>query len=322
MNEFKDWASAIGMETDDKGLPSLGTVIGHIRGAVVETGFVSRGRITNGLKEAYRPFAIDETALRSVVDEALRILLLSGDVDEFTTGAGRGYATTPPRRVHWGSDQVALLGGAVGADSHASVRRSPASNADEATISSALVDELGRPEWRSALVEIGAADASEEGASALFAFAQTLAASGERCSLDEPQTVAVLGGRGRYFGQGDSAPLSGRWQRVAGDGCFPAVITSGYVRRQVVLSVLGGMATLWEPQSRDLWNWVAVGATLAAGDPALSFDPSTGRLDFLTPPPRQIERAALLTGTQLGSWSWEIDANSYAVIAGLIDPRR
>lgn len=321
MTGSREWAVAIGFETDDKGQPSLGTVLGHVRSAVVETGFVSRGRITTGLKEAYRPLAIDETALRSTVDEVLRILLLSGDVDEFATGAGRGYTATPPRRIHWGGDQVTLLGGGVEAASPARVRRAPASESDGMMISIALAEELGRPEWRSALVEMGAADAPEEGAAALFALARTLSESGERYSLEEPQAVVVLSGRGRFFGQADNPP-SGRWQRVTGDGCFPAVITSGYAPRHVVLNISNGAATLWQPQSRDLWKWVVIGATMAAGDPVQSFDPAARRLDFLTPPPQQIERAALVAGTQIGPWSWEIEANAYAVIAGLTEPPR
>jgi hypothetical protein len=321
MSEFGAWAEAIAFEVDDKGQPSLGTVLCHIRSAIVEAGFVSRGRITSGLKEAYRPFTIDETALRSTVDEALRILLLSGDVDEFTTAAGRGYAVTPPRRIHWGGDQVVLLGGGVEAASSPRVRRAPASESDETIISIALAEELGRPEWRSVLVEMGVADAPEEGVAALFALAQALSGSGEHYSLDEPQAVVVLSGRGRFFGQAENPP-SGRWQRVTDDGCFPAVITSGYAPRHVVLSISNGAATLWQPPSRDVWRWIVVGATVAAGDAALSFDPAIGRLDFLTPPPRQVERAALLTGTQLGAWSWEIDVKAYSVIADLIEPRR
>ncbi|CAN7216723.1 hypothetical protein [Mesorhizobium sp. LjNodule214] len=321
MKGVEAWADAIGFENEDGNRPPLSVVLGHVRGAIVEAGFVSRARITSGLKEAYRPFAIDEIALRSTIDEALSILLLSGDIDEFTTSAGRAYAATPPRRIHWGGDQVVLLGSVAGSESPVSVRRVPASEPDDTAISVALTDELGRPEWRSALVEMGVSDAPEDGAAALFTFAQTLAASGERYSLDEPQAVAMLSGRGRFFGQAENAP-SGRWQRHPGDGCFPAVITSGYSPRHVVVNISDGEATLWQPQSRDLWRWVVVGATLAATDPALAFDPVTGRLDFLTPPPRQMERAALLTGKRVGPWSWEIDANSYAVIAGIIEPRR
>jgi hypothetical protein len=164
---------------------------------------------------------------------------------------------------------------------------------------------------------LGAADALDEGPTALFAVAQTLAASGERYSLSEPQSVAVLSGRGRFFGQADNAP-SGRWQRIASDGYFPAMIKSGFSVRTVVLRISDGAATLWQPSSRDLWRWIVVGATLAAGEPVLSYDPATAQLDFFTPPPGQLERAALLTGTQLGPWSWKIDAQAFIVIEGFI----
>ena len=321
MSSAKSWAEAIRAKSDTEGQLELGSVIMHIRDAIIEAGFVSRGRITSGLKEAYRPLGVEETGLRAAIDEALRTLLLSGDVDEFTTGAGRGYAATPPRRIIWGGIEVALLGSTSGGEATAHIRRVAATEADAATITISLAEELGRPEWRSALVELIAADAPDESASALFDFAATLAASGEPYSLDEPQTVAVLSERGRFFGRAESAP-SGRWRRFMGDGCFPAVIQSGFAPRYVVLSVTDGLATLWQPQSRDLWRWVVVGATLAAGDAAVSYDPVTKRFNFLTPPPRQVERAALLTGTRRGPWSWVLDASAYAVIASLMGSPR
>jgi hypothetical protein len=315
------WAEAIGAERDVDGQPLLETVLAHIRSAVIEAGYVSRGRITSGLKEAYRPLGADEKKLRDIVDEALRVLLLSGDFDEFTTGAGRGYAATSPRYVAWRGNSVAMLGSILGGNDRDLVRRVATDEVDPATITMPLVIELGRPEWRSSLVDLNAADVLDEGVSALFSLASTLAASGERYSLDEPSAVAVLSGRGRFFGRPENTP-SGRWQRAAVDGCFPAVIKSGFISRYVVLNIVDGQATLWQPVSRDLWRWVVVGATMAAGDPVISYNLATQQLDFLAPPPRQIERAALLSGKQIGPWSWNVDAQAHAVIAELTTAAR
>src|SRR5687768_12160414 len=93
------WAQAIAFECGDNDQPALARVLNHIRNATIEGGFVSRGRITRGLKEAYGPFHLDESKLTSAIDEAIELLLLSGDVDEFHTSAGRAYAATPPRRI-------------------------------------------------------------------------------------------------------------------------------------------------------------------------------------------------------------------------------
>jgi len=318
---FSAWGEVIGLAQDETGKPALAAVLHHLRSAIIEAGFISRGRITGGLKEAYRPFAIDDAVVKDVIEEALRLLCLSGDVDEFTTNGGRGYAATPPRRVDWGGVEVALLGAVASGPVDAIVRRVPAAERDDAMASVTLADELGRPEWRSALVELGAADAPGESAAVVFAVAQTLAASGDRYSLDEQQAVAVVSGRGEFFGRAENAP-SGRWQRVAVDGCFPAAIRSGFTTRNVVLSISGGEATLWQPPNRDLWRWVVVGATLCGGDPVLRYDPGNARLDFLTPPPRQAERAVLLAGTQIGPWSWTIDRNGYSMLADLMGARR
>lgn len=310
------WEEAIGYEQGSDGQPLLATVLGHLRGAVIEAGFVGRGHITRGLKEAYRPLGTNETALSLKIDDAIRCLCLSGDVDEFSTSAGRGYAATPPRLVDWGHHQVAVLGATTVSLSHEIVRRIP-STPDKELIRIGLEDELGRSEWRSALVELGAVDAPGATPVALFDAAQTHATGGERYSLDEPQAVAVLSGRGEFFGQAENAPV-GRWKRIDGDGCFPAVIRSGYSSRSVVLSIAGGAARLWQPSTLDVWRWIVVGATLAAGDPVLRYDRNTEKLDFLTPPPMQAERTVLLTGTQIGPWSWTIDAKACGVLARLM----
>lgn len=318
MSAMETWADVIAFKRGEDSRPSLSTVLNHVRGAIIEAGFVSRGRITSGLKEAYRPFAIDDAALRDVVEEALRLLLLSGDIDQFTTSAGRGYAATRPRRIAWGGDKTALLGAVSDGISDSIVRHVPSSDTlGDAVASLDLVDELGRPEWRSILVELGGADAPAGNAAALFVHAQSRAASGERFSLDEPDKVAVVSGRAEFFGKAENVP-SGRWQRVAGDGCFPATIRAGYTTRNVVLHISGKEATLWQPPTRDIWRWIVVGQTLAQGDTVLRYDRASSTLEFLTPPPRQAERAALIVGAQSSAWSWVVDEQAHAAIAALM----
>lgn len=317
MSATDPWAQAIAFERDGDGQPTLANVLNHIRSAIVEAGFVNRGRITRGLKEAYAPFDLVESALATKIDEALELLRLSGDIDELHTAAGRGYAATPPRRVDWGSSEVTVLGATTISAPPAIVRRMASSETDEALMTVQLDDELGRPDWRSALVELAGADAPQDTAGALFQFSQTLAASGERYSLDEPQRVAVVSGRGDFFGRAENTP-SGRWKRIDADGFFPAAIRTGFSTRLVVLAIAGNNATLWQPPTADVWRWVVVGATLASGDRVLRYDQKTGALDFLTPPPRQAERVALLAGHQTGAWSWRIDDKAYATLAKII----
>lgn len=309
------WSDAIGYTANEAGAPSLVTVVEHLRAAVTEAGFVSRGRITSGLKEAYRPLGVDEALIREKADAAIQLMLLSGDIEEYATSAGRGYAGTAPRLIRWDGDRVSLLGASdLGTGP---VRHFSADAPLNDIVRIALVEELGRPEWRNALVELGAADAPNRDARALFAFSQALAASGERYSLDEPNAVAVVSGRADFFGGADPAP-SGRWRRVDADGFYPAAIRTGYTLKNVVLHVAGKDTTLWQPPSRDIWRWIVVGQTLSQGDPVLLYDPGSGVLDFLTPPPRQAERAALITGVQQAPWSWKLNHGAYEVIAALM----
>jgi hypothetical protein len=317
MSGTDPWAEAIGFKRDADGQPELASVAHHIRSAIIEAGFVTRGRITRGLKEAYKPFDLDQSVLEAKIDRSLELLHLSGDIDEFNTGAGRGYAPTPPRRVDWGGSEVAVLGATTIAESPTLVRRTAASETDEDLIDVQLDDELGQPAWRPMLVELGGADAPQGNARALFELCQTLAGGGERYSLDEPQRVAVVSGRGEFFGRAENAP-SGRWQRIDGDGCFPAAIRSGFNTRLVVLSISGNRATLWQPPTVDLWRWIVIGATLARGDPTFRYNQTTGALDFLTPPPRQAVRVALLTGRQTNRWSWRIDDKAYGALAKIM----
>ena len=104
------WSDAIGFYTDENGAPAITSIVAHVRAAVAEAGYVSRGRITGGLKEAYRPLGVNETVLREQSDAAIDRMLLSGDLEEHSTSAGRGYAATSPRLIDWGSSDVSLLG--------------------------------------------------------------------------------------------------------------------------------------------------------------------------------------------------------------------
>ena len=320
MSNVDDWALAIDLQRDQEGTRLLGGVVAHIRNAVIEGGFITRGRITSGLKEACRPLGIDESVLRALIEEALRLLMSTGDVDELTTGAGRGYAATSPRRIHWGGSRDALLGG-IGLTSSKAVRRVEGTEgAADSAVMTTLRDELGRPAWRNILVELGGADRPDGDASTLTDFARTLTSSGERYSLDEPENIAVLSGRSEFFGSAEQ--LKGRWQGIGDDGFYPAVVRSGYTNRNVLLAIQGREATLWQPPSRDIWNWCVVGYTLAAGAPVIRYDHAQTKLDFLTPPPMQAERAALLTGEQLSPWSWHLDEHAYQVVAALMGSPR
>jgi len=318
MNKVEPWSDAIGFVADDGGGPSLETVVAHVRSAIMEAGFVSRGRITSGLKESYRPLGLDEAAIRVQTEAAIHAMLLSGDIEEYATSAGRGYVGTNPRLIHWGGDSVSLLGSSeIGTGL---VRQFPESKEFDGTfVKIPLLEELGRPEWRNALVELGAADVPNGDARALSAYSQALAASGERYSLDEPEAVAVVSGRGEFFGRADPSP-SGRWQRVNSEGFFPAAIRTGYTVKNVILHVAGKDTTLWQPPSRDIWRWIVVGQTLTQGDPVIRYNPATNVLDFLTPPPRQAERAALLVGAQHGPWSWKVDRSAYEIVSTLMSP--
>lgn len=296
-----------------------GNVLRHIRDAVRAAGYVSRGRITSGCKEAYRPLGIEDEALRTAIDEAIGLLMRSGDIDELSTGAGRGYAPTPPRRIVWGGSDDTILGSAP-ISSDETVRHLSDAAALPEYIAIPLCRELGRPAWRNVLVELGGGDEPTGDATALSYYAQALTSSGERFALDEPNRVAVLSGSGNYYGF--PRDVSGRWARASDEGFYPAVIESGFTQRRVLLATQDGAATLWEPPSRDVWHWIIVGSTLSQGSPVWKYDAASETFEFLTPPPRQAERAAMLTGAQLSPWSWRVDPKAHGIIAGLLGAPR
>jgi hypothetical protein len=316
MSVVSAWSEAINFVPDETGGPSLETVVEHVRSAIIEAGFVSRGRITSGLNEAYRPLGLEEVKTSKMIEAAINLMLLSGDLEEYTTSAGRGYAATPARLIHWDGDLLCVLGAST--QGSGTVRQFPASGQlDDFVVRITLLEELGRPEWRDALVELGAADAPDGDPRALFAFSKALAASGDRYSLDEPNAVAVVSGRSEFFGSAEPV-LSGRWRGVDATGFYPAAIRAGYATKNVVLHVAGKDTTVWQPPSRDIWRWIVVGHTLAQGDPVLRYDDTNCVLDFLTPPPRQAERAALLSGVRKAPWSWKLDRRAYRLIAQLM----
>lgn len=307
------WSETLVFSGEPKQL--RGNVLRHIRDAVREAGYVSRGRITSGCKEAYRPLGIEDEALRTAIDEAIILLMRSGDIDELATGAGRGYAPTQPRRIVWGGADDTILGGAA-VSSDETVRHLGDGTALADYIAIPLPRELGRPAWRDALVALGGTDEPAGDARTLSDYARALTSSGERFALDEPNKVVVLSGSGGYYGFPHD--VSGRWARASGEGFYPAVIESGFTQRRVLLTIQDGAATLWEPPTRDVWHWIIVGFTLSRDAPVWKYDPATGIIEFLTPPPRQAERAAVLTGVRLSPWSWRVDAEAHAIIAGLL----
>lgn len=315
MSNSPQWADVLHLQTEER---LAASVLRHIRDAIREGGYVSRGRITAGIREAYRPLGIAEDTLRAAIDDAIGALMRSGDIDELATGAGRGYAPTAPRRLVWGgADNVVL--GAVALSSGDPVRRLPVDDRTE-LIAAPLHVELGRPAWRDALVELGGADQPQHDARALSDYARALASSGERYSLEEPQNLAVLSGSGAYFGSPDGP--SGRWARADRDGCFAATISGGYQKRRVILAIENGKATVWEPPTRDIWHWIIVGITLSAGQPVWAVNREAETFEFLSPPPRQVERAALLTGHQVAPWSWRLDDQARNVIESLLGSPR
>lgn len=315
------WSEAIGFEPDENGQPSIATIVEHIRNAVIEAGFVSRGRMTSGLKESYRPLRVDEGLVAQRMDQALDVLTKTGDFIELTTATGRAYAPSQARRVIISEDRHVLLGAANHGDYSGIVRRGPSSAVSAEPIPVRTLDaEIGLAEWRLALVELGGSDSSEDGAASLYDFARALASSGEYLRLADAD-IAVLSGRGDFFGSFDKLP-SGRWQNPGAAGSFPAAIRKQYGASFVVLNSEGSHGSIWQPQSRDLWRWAALGFTLSVGDPIYRFDQQTRIVKFLVPLPRQLERLMLLSARLETTWSWVVTDATIRVLENLVGKPR
>ncbi len=297
------WPEAIGFEADEDGQPTLATIVQHLRTAVTEAGFVTRGRITSGLKESYRPMRVDETLLGQRRDEALDLLTKTGDLIQLTTATGRAFAPSQARRVRLSDDRHVLLGAAEYSEFTGPVRQGPASatGADAIPLVS-LEAEIGLADWRLFLVELGGADEPSGNAMDFSNFAASLARSGQPVRLDDSD-IAVLSGRGDFFG-GFDKPISGRWQNPGISGCFPAAIRKPYGSTLVIVSADGSEGSFWQPPSRDVWRWATIGFTLSLGDPIYRFDRNTGVVKFMVPLPLQLERLMLLTSPQESTWSW------------------
>lgn len=297
------WSEAIEFEADEGGKPTLATVVNHVRSAVIEAGFVTRGRITSGLKEAYRPMRVNETVLGQRRDEALGLLTKTGDLIQLTTATGRAFAASQARRVILSEGQHALLGAVEHSAFSGTVRRGPASAMNMDSIATVSIEaEIGMPDWRLFLAEFGGTDDPNGGSRSFFAFAASLARSGQPIRIDDSD-IAILSGRGDFFGSFDK-PVSGRWQSPGASGCFPAVIRKPFGSTLIIVAVDGSEASFWQPPSRDVWRWATIGFTLSLGDPIYRVDQQTGIAKFMVPLPRQLERLMLLASRQEATWSW------------------
>lgn len=311
------WAKAIGFEAGEDDQPNDATLIEHIRNAVIEAGLVARGRITSGLREAYRPLQIDENILALKMDRALDTLTKSGDLLELTTATGRAYMASQARLVQIDEHRNVLLGSAQ-SEAFSGVVRAGSRSAlsPEPMPITTLEAEIGVPDWRLALVELGGFDDRHGDAGSLYKFAKALASSGQHFRLDDAD-IAILSGQGDFFGSFNK-PVTGRWQNVGAVGCFPAVLRKQYTAEFIIVNSDEADASFWKPETIDLWRWVTIGFTLSLGQPIFRFDKDTGLVGFLVPLPRQLQRLMLLAAEPKGAWNWIASETAMWVLERLV----
>lgn len=302
-----EWADAIGVTLDEAGAPLQSDIATQIRSAILATGTLRRGQITRGLNEAYAPFNLTESVIRSSIDQVLDDLVLIGDLTELKTASGAAFILTPPRLVVIDEERAALLGASAHEGGGGSIARQLAPDdwpSGEATLRTYLRDELGLPDWRVGLVKAGGLDAPLGTAETLFAHLVRLSAGGERLEILTPDKVRVLAGSQSYFGRYDAPQLEGRWHAATADGDFCAARHVGHGWRQCMLSVRAGRASIWEGDDPDLWRWAVVGQTLASGASLYRYDPEAGEFAMHVPPPRQVRRLLALGAMSVGPWRW------------------
>ena len=218
----------------------------------------------------------------------------------------RGYAAAPCRlgRQHGRSARRRRLGVIAG---HCSPDAGRASDC-LTMMNVRLDDELGRPDWRSALVDLGGADAPGWRSRAL---SSPMRRKRWPQAASDIRSTSLNAWRSSAGQASFSAEPKTRHRAVEAGveqtAASPRAIRSGYITHTLFCHV-------------GEWRGDAVAAAqlrplaldrrrrdLGTGDPVLRYDPTTRALDFLTPPPRQAERVALLTGDRTGPWSWRID---------------
>ncbi|QCQ98028.1 hypothetical protein [Brevundimonas sp. SGAir0440] len=302
------WAEAIGAELDDAGLPTIETVVGHIRAAAAVEPYLLRSRITRALKESYSPFGGEDGDLGPLIHQGCDILVRLGDLTAFQSDGGLGYVATPERLVELDADRVVVLGMSAGSATPVTglVRRLSRDTAIE-TISAPLVglaDELGPPEWRLHILALGGMDERTGGPGGLFTRLAGAAASGERLDRAEPAALRVLSKRGPYFGKAQVVAGDGRWTGLLGEGAFCASRRKTYSWQNCVISASAQGVRAVDVTNLDRWRWAVVGQTRLAGDPV--FDWHDGQLQCFTPPPFQLQRLLDLSGDNVGPWKWAV----------------
>jgi hypothetical protein len=302
------WAEAIGVELDDAGLPTIKTVVSHIRSAAAVEPYLLRSRITRALKESYSPFGSEDGELGSRIHQACDVLVRLGDLTAFQSDGGPGYVATPERLVELDGDRVVVLGISAGSATPTTglVRRLPRDTALE-TISAPLIslaDELGPPDWRLHILALGGMDERMGGPRALFTRLAGAASSGERLDRAEPAALRVLSKRGSYFGKAHIVAGDGRWTGLAGEGVFCASRRKTHSWQNCVISATAQGVRAIDVTNLDRWRWAVVGQTKLAGDPILDWH--DGQLQCFTPPPFQLQRLLDLSGDNVGPWKWTV----------------
>jgi hypothetical protein len=302
------WARAIDADLDEAGIPTLATIVGHVRSAAATESYLLRSRVTRALRESYAPFRCDEVRLRAAIHQACDFMVRIGDLTAFQSDGGQGYVATPERLVAIDDGTVAILGMAPGSDASTDglVRRLPSATALGAVTAPliSLSEELGPPDWRLHLVDLGGHDDRTGGADVLFTRLAGIAAGGERLDRVEPEALRVLSKRGTYFGKAQTTGSDGRWTAMTGQGVFCAQRKRNYGWQSCVVSVTQRGTTAVDVTDLDRWRWAVVGQTVLAGDPIFAW--TEGQLQCFTPPPFQLQRLFDLAGENIGPWKWTV----------------
>jgi hypothetical protein len=317
------WAQAIDADLDEAGVPTLATIVGHIRSAASTESYLLRSRITRALKESYAPFHCDEAQLRTAIHQACEVLVRIGDLTAFQSDGGPGYVATPERLVAIDETEAAILGTAAGSDASTAglVRRLPM-EAARATVTAPLIsltEEIGPPDWRLHILNLGGQDDRVGGPGALFTRLGGLAAGGERLDRVEPDALRVLSKRGPYFGRVQAGGSDGRWTAMAGEGVFCAQRRRLYGWQTCVVSISQRGATAVDVTDQDRWRWAVAGQTLLAGDPIFTW--GEGQLQCLTPPPFQLQRLFDVAGDNIGPWKWTVGKAAVDVAVQMLGAR-
>lgn len=302
----------LGIEIDEAGLPSVGSVASMARACICSWRTAGRARVTAYLNRQLLAAGFEEEQLRGRVAEVIDALIDIGDVTAVRLDGRPSLVSSRRTCVRIGETACAVLGEDVESPM---IEQDPQRYARVTRFGSKHPDPLGFSDWlgpaQFRLYLARRLGGTSDGTINEFWATLQSALRHQANPLDPTRLRAVVeppGAEAAFFGRHNSPTVSGRWASEVPNGTWCGVRPGRNPNEwhPILVHVKGTEAQALDLYDWDEWTWALLARGLVLGAPERS-NFRNGVLAFEHPVPRQFIRALrLLGGPGNRAWTWRM----------------